>query len=96
MSRSEDLIVVAPFAENFTQPKTKELVEALHRWGVDPSQKALLILHEKNDNVYFSGRNLPNLRMIQATNLNVFDLLHADKVIATDAAIAKIQEVYGE
>lgn len=96
MSRSEDLVVVANFSDEITQPKTKELVSAMGRWGVNSEEKVLLIVHEKNDNVYRSGRNLPNLRMILATNLNVFDVLHANKIVATDAAIAKIQEVYGE
>ncbi|NEO83231.1 MAG: 50S ribosomal protein L4 [Spirulina sp. SIO3F2] len=96
MSRTEDLVVVANFSDEITQPKTKELVAALERWGISQDEKVLLIVHEKNDNVYRSGRNLPNLRMILATNLNVFDLLHANKVVATDAAIAQIQEVYGE
>lgn len=96
MSRAEDLIVVAPFAESIAKPKTKELVGALQRWGVAAEEKVLLIVHEKNDSVYLSSRNLPNLRMILATNLNVFDLLHANKVVATDAAIAKIQEVYSD
>lgn len=96
MSRAEDLIVVTPFAAEMTRPKTKELVAALERWGVEADQKTLLILDEKQENVYLSGRNLPKLRMILATNLNVFDLLHADKIVATDAAIAKIQEVYSD
>ncbi|MGB0561516.1 MAG: 50S ribosomal protein L4, partial [Spirulinaceae cyanobacterium] len=95
MSRAEDLVVVSAFSKQLTQPKTKELVQALARWGVSTDEKVLLIIHEKNDNLYLSSRNLPKLRLMLATQLNVFDLLHADKVVATEAAIAKIQEVYG-
>ncbi|MEM8637344.1 MAG: 50S ribosomal protein L4 [Cyanobacteria bacterium P01_G01_bin.54] len=94
MSRAEDLVVVSAFSEQLNQPKTKELVQALSRWGITASEKVLLIVHEKHENLYLSSRNLPKLRLILATQLNVFDLLHADKVVATEAAIAKIQEVY--
>ncbi|WP_448561505.1 50S ribosomal protein L4 [Trichothermofontia sp.] len=97
--RAEDLIVVEDFATQFARPKTKDLIEALSRWGADTTAKLLLILPERSeafDNVYLSGRNVPNLKMITADNLNIFDLLAADQIIVTSAALTKIQEVYGE
>lgn len=94
-SRVEDLVVVADFAEQLSRPKTKDLLSAMSRWGVEPESKVLLIVAERNENVYLSSRNIAKLRMISATNLNVFDILAADKIVATEEAIAKIQEVYG-
>ena len=94
-SRSEDLTVIEDFAEKFIKPRTKELVQAITRWGVDIEDKILLVLPEKQENVYFSGRNIAKLKIILANNLNIYDLLAADKIIATATAIAKIQEVYG-
>lgn len=96
MSRGEDLIVVEDFAEEISRPKTKDLISAFQRWGIEESEKVLLVMGEKNENVYLSGRNIEKLRMILATNLNVYDLLNADKIVATRSAIAKIEEVYGE
>lgn len=94
--RAEDLIVVEDFADKLPRPKTKEMVQALTRWGVATEDKVLLIVAEKNEMVYLSARNIGNLKMISANNLNVFDLLNADKIVATASAIAKVQEVYGE
>lgn len=95
-SRSEDLTILEEFAEQLSRPKTKELVQAIARWGVDlETQKALLVLPEKQDNVYLSGRNVANLKIIVANNLNIYDILAADKILATATAIEKIQEVYG-
>ena len=94
-SRADDLIVVQDFAEQLPRPKTRDFVEATLRWGVEAGSKILLILAEKNENVYLSVRNVPTVKLITADNLNIYDLLHADKIISTDAAIAKIQEVYG-
>jgi len=94
-SRVEDLVVVADFAEQLSRPKTKDLLSAMSRWGVEPESKVLLIVAERNENVYLSSRNIAKLRMISASNLNVFDILAADKIVATEEAIARIQEVYG-
>lgn len=95
-SRVQDLVVVQDFAEQLPRPKTKELVAAMTRWGVDPAAKILLILPEQAETVYLSARNIANLRLISATNLNVFDLLAADQIVTTASALAKIQEVYGD
>ncbi|MDX2240786.1 MAG: 50S ribosomal protein L4 [Leptolyngbyaceae cyanobacterium bins.302] len=94
-SRVEDLIVVQDFAEKLSRPKTKELVNALKGWGVDSDAKVLLILPEQDETIYLSARNVEKLRLITATNLNVFDLLAADQIVVTTSAIEKIQEVYG-
>jgi large subunit ribosomal protein L4 len=95
-SRTEDMIVVEEFAEQFPRPKTKELLNAIARWGIAPDTKVLLILPEPQPNVYLSGRNVELMNVILATSLNVYDILAADKIIITSTAIAKIQEIYGE
>jgi large subunit ribosomal protein L4 len=95
VSRAADLVVVQEFASNFERPKTKELISALGRWGVEAGSKVLIIVGERDENVYLSARNVENLRLISASNLNVYDLLHADQIVATESAIAKIHEVYG-
>ncbi len=96
VDRMADLIVVEDFSAQLPRPKTKDLMEAIARWGVEPDAKVLIILGEKQDNVFLSARNVAKVQLIQATGLNMFDLLNADKIIATAEAISKIQEVYGE
>ncbi|WAL61077.1 50S ribosomal protein L4 [Thermocoleostomius sinensis] len=95
-SRADDLIVVEDFATQLPRPKTKELVQAMSRWGVEPEAKVLLIVSERDDNTYLSARNVSRLRLISATNLNIFDILAADQIVATQSALAKIQEVYSD
>ncbi|MCC3411294.1 MAG: 50S ribosomal protein L4 [Microcoleus sp. PH2017_29_MFU_D_A] len=95
-SRTEDIIVVEEFAEQFPRPKSKELLSAIARWGIEAHKKVLLILPEPQLNVYLSGRNIELVNVILATSLNVYDVLAADKIIVTSTAIAKIQEIYGE
>lgn len=94
VSRAADLIVVQEFDGELPKPKTKELVTALARWGAEAEQKSLLILAEISENVELSSRNIENLKVIRADQLNVYDLLHADKIVVTPSALTKIQEVY--
>lgn len=93
-SRIDDLIVVESFAARFERPKTKELVEALSRWGVDAHSKVLLVIAEKQEGIYLSARNVEKLKLITANGLNVYDLLAADQLVITSTALETIQEVY--
>ncbi|HEY9796484.1 MAG TPA: 50S ribosomal protein L4 [Leptolyngbyaceae cyanobacterium] len=95
-SRADDLIVVEDFVDQLPRPKTKELVGAIARWGIKAESKVLLILPELQEMVYLSARNLSTVKLIGATNLNVYDVLAADKIVTTNTALAKIQEVYGD
>ncbi|MGR3275576.1 50S ribosomal protein L4 [Acaryochloris marina NIES-2412] len=95
-SRTEDLVVVEDFGDNLSRPKTKDLLEAMGRWGVAAGSKTLLILADKHDTIYLSARNVEKLKLILASNLNVYDLLAADQIVVTQSAIAKIQEVYSD
>ena len=95
-SRIEDTIVVENFASELERPKTKEVIAALERWGVEPETKVLLILKEVSDNVNLSTRNIAKVKLIKATNLNVVDVLHANKIVISKDALEQIQEVYSD
>ena len=95
-SRMEDLILVESFGDQLTQAKTKELTSALTRWGANLEKRTLLILDEIPENVQLSARNVASLKILRADSLNIFDILAANKIIATSDAIAKLQEVYND
>ena len=78
---------------NFAEPKTKKFVEFQKTFGVD-NCKSLYITAELIDNVSRSSNNLQNAKAIAALQLNVFDMLHSDKIFLTKDAVAKIEEVY--
>ena len=95
ISREADLIVVEDFAINLSQPKTKELCQALERWGVTLGKKTLIITERKEANVVLSARNIQKLQLIAADQLNIFDIINSEKIVVTRSAIAKIHAVYG-
>ncbi|MFM7190319.1 MAG: 50S ribosomal protein L4 [Microcystaceae cyanobacterium] len=94
--RAEDLIAVESFAEQLAAPKTKELVSALARWGVTGEKRALLIVTDIPENLYLSSRNVPFLKVLRADSLNIYDIMVADKIVATADALAKLEEVYND
>jgi large subunit ribosomal protein L4 len=96
MARIEDLVVVKDFAATLTAPKTKEIIDALGRLDVSATSKVLIILIKPSEAVQRSIRNLETVKLIPADQLNVFDLLHANKLVVGEDALAKIQEVYGD
>ena len=92
----ENAVVVENFVEQITQPKTKDVISALKTWGVDETSKILIIVTEISENLQLSTRNIVNVKLLKAGNLNVYDLLNANQVVVTTDALTKIQEVYGE
>ncbi len=96
MSRVADIVAVKGFGSELDTPKTKEITAALGRFGIEADTKVLLILDNASEAVRLSVRNLEKVRLIAADQLNVFDLLHASKLVVSEEALAKIQEVYGD
>jgi len=91
-ARMEQLIVVKDFSQ-IDQPKTKLMVNALKSLNV--SGKVLIIADlnaDENKNLVLSARNIPSVKMILPTNLNVKDLLEADFVVMTESAVNTVTE----
>jgi large subunit ribosomal protein L4 len=96
MTRINDLVVVKGFGAGLDAPKTKEIVAGLGRLGIQPGTKVLVVLDSPSEVVRKSVRNLEKVKLIAADQLNVFDLLHANSLVVSEEALAKIQEVYGD
>ena len=71
--------------------KTKNMQNVLNNLKVD---KAIVIIDSDDQNIILSARNIPDVITATADSLNVFDIMKYSTVIATKAAVAKIEEVY--
>ena len=87
--QDNDMIVLDEL--KFDGIKTKNMVRVLNNLKAD---KALVVTVGRDDNVVLSGRNIPGIRMIPTDNLNVYDILKYKKLIVTEDAVKKIEEVY--
>lgn len=72
-------------------PKTKDMVQVLKAFD---AKKTLIVTAEANEVLYKSARNIAGVNIMPANNINVYDLLKADKLIITKDAVSKIEEVY--
>jgi len=79
---------------NFTEPKTKEMVSVLSALGVNES--TLVVTDKAIENVVKSARNIPGIKTTPANLINVIDLLNYSKLLMTEAAVRKAEEVWGE
>jgi len=74
-------------------PKTKEMVAVLA--NLDLSQRVLILLPERNESVEKSARNLPQVKTLRASYLNVRDLLGYDQVLLPLGALQVIESILG-
>lgn len=77
---------------SFDRPKTKDMVGMLKNFSLD-AKKALIITNDTDENIDKSSRNLPGVKTITSLELNVFDLLHYDKILIAKDAVTTIEEV---
>ena len=94
MSRVSDIKAVEDFGSSLDKPKTREIVSGLSRLGIEKTEKVLVILDGPSDVIKKSINNIPKVKLIAADQLNVFDILNANKLVIGQSAINKIQEVY--
>ena len=94
MSRASDIKTVEDFGSSLTGPKTREIINGLNRLGIDETKKILIILDNPSLNIKKSIQNIPNIKLVLADQLNVFDILNANQLVIGNTAIEKIQEVY--
>ena len=91
-ARNEQLVVVKDFS-GIAEPKTKLMMSVLDSLKV--AGKILVIADyraEENKNLSLASRNIPSVKLLLPTNLNVKDLLEADSVVITEAAVNEITE----
>ena len=75
----------------FDEIKTKKFQAVLDSFKV---KKALVVLDENNEKVVLSARNIPDVKTTQINTINTYDVMKYNTVIATKAAVEKIEEVY--
>ena len=84
------LIIVDDIA--CTEYKTKTMVNMLKALNVD--NRALVVLDAVNPYTIKSCANIERVETTLATTINVYEIMKADKMVITAAAVKKLEEVY--
>lgn len=83
------LIVVDAF--NLETNKTKDMKQVLA--NLHAENKILIVVDELTENLILATRNLGNIVLLEANEINVLDIVSADQLIVTEGAVQKIEEV---
>jgi large subunit ribosomal protein L4 len=78
---------------NFTEPRTKKMIETLIALGIDSS--TLIVTQEPEENVIKSARNLPEIKTMPANILNIIDILSYKTLLMTEAAVRVAEKLWG-
>jgi len=87
-AKDSNLVVVEDF--NFETPKTKEFINVLKALEID-FKKSLFVLGEESKNVYLSSRNLKASKVVNASGINTYSVLNANKVIIAESSLEGIE-----
>jgi len=71
--------------------KTKEVTNVLNT--LELNGKILFVTNEENENLYMATRNLGNVLVLMADEINCYDIVNADVLVVAEAAINNIDEV---
>jgi len=75
---------------NFDHPKTKLIVDLVKNLQVS-DKKTLFVLPQSNKNVYLSSRNLERSKVVTASDLNTYDIVHAHNIIVMESSLSVIE-----
>ena len=89
--KNADKVVVTIDKLGVKDGKTKEALKALAGVKVEPKDRVLLVVPEKDELTLRVTNNLASVKVVRPTYLNVFDILNADKVVIVAAAMPVIE-----
>ena len=93
-NKRNSLLIIDNLEDEITTSKTKILINIFKNWGVELDKKILIIVSRKTLSLKLSIRNIKNVELISALNLNTLSLLKAKQILVTPLAINDIKETF--
>jgi large subunit ribosomal protein L4 len=88
--QNDEMILVDKYV--LEEPKTKEFAKILKNIKAD--SKALVVINDEDTNIYRSARNIDGVKVLRATDINVYDLLKYDNLVISKDALNVVEEVF--
>ena len=88
--RDDQVKIVEDFS--FEAPKTKEFVKIAKNLEAE-GKKLLLVLASQEKNVYLSARNIPNVQVITASDVNTYAIMHSNAILLTESGLDVINKL---
>lgn len=88
-ANDKDIIVVDKFEAETN--KTKDMLKVLE--GLSATGKTLIVTTELTENLILATRNIADVKLVLANELNTYDVLYVNKIIITEDAVKYVEEV---
>lgn len=88
-TQDKELIVLDNL--NLETSKTKDMLKVLE--AIKANKNILIVVEELTENVILSTRNIPNVVLLQANEINTLDIIASDNLVITKEAVKQIEEV---
>lgn len=95
-NKKNNIVIIDNLEEALTESKTKNFLQICLNCKIDFHQNVLIVVSKKTLFLKLATRNLKNVELILASNLNTLSLLKAKQIILTPLAITDIKETYCE
>jgi len=86
----KEIVILEDF--HFDEPKTKKFLELLGHFDL-MDKKTLLVLPESDENIQLSARNIQKAKVINASSLNTYDILNANKLLIAESSMKEIEKI---
>ncbi|MCJ7792515.1 MAG: 50S ribosomal protein L4 [Candidatus Marinimicrobia bacterium] len=90
--KAEEIVVIKGLAK--IEPKTKAMVKTIKNLPLKKRKKVLLVLPSVLENVIRAGRNLAGLELVQANQLNPYQILNHDQLVFMEESLEKLKETF--
>ncbi|MGA3014643.1 MAG: 50S ribosomal protein L4 [Bacteroidales bacterium] len=89
--KDESIIVLEDFT--FETPKTKNFTELLKNFKTE-GKRLLLVTSSVDMNILLSSRNMAKVKVMQASDLNTYEILNAGRLLLTESSVKEIESIH--
>ena len=93
-NKRNNISVIDDLESGIESPKTKTFSNLCENCGINLDQKILVVVSKKTAALKLSTRNIKNVELISASNLNTLSILKAKQILLTPLAVNEIKETY--
>lgn len=90
-AKEDGILVLEDFS--FEVPKTREMITIKDNLKI-ADKKSLFVLPVENKNIYLSSRNLQDVLVVTASDLNTYQVLNAKTLVILESSVKKIEEIF--
>ena len=93
-NKRNNIFVIDDLENKIEAPKTSTFCTICKNCGVSLNKKLLIIVSSKTEALKLSTRNIKNVELILASNLNTLSILKTEQILLTPQSISDIKEIY--